>query len=117
MNPYMEEVYNYLEDIEEKKEQLRRKMSRGKVGGDDMSTYASYTRQACNFVFPNISGNINGEKRPRPGMFKLSTKEGLVVDEGKNKSKIEKYKKSDPSVVEYIKAIREFIYMVLKCYI
>ena len=84
-------------------------MSRGKIGGDDMSTYASYTRQACNFVFPNISGTINGEKRPRPGMFKLSTKEGLVVDEGKNKSKIEKYKKSDPSVAEYIKATREYI--------
>jgi hypothetical protein len=38
------------------------KMSRGKVG-DTMSTYSSYTRQACNFVFPNISEIINGEKR------------------------------------------------------
>ena len=43
------------------KEKLRLKMSRGKVG-DSMSTYLSYTRQACNFVFPAISEKINGEK-------------------------------------------------------
>ncbi len=108
MNSYMQEVYDYLEEIEEKKEKMRRKMSRGKIG-DDMSTYASYTRQACNFVFPNINNNINGEKRPRPGQFKLTDKEGIILDEGKVKDKVEKIKKSSEQAIRYIKMTREYI--------
>ena len=57
-------------------------MSRGKVG-DAMSTYSSYTRQACNFVFPNISEKVNGEKRPRPSAFKI--KEGITIAEFRSK--------------------------------
>ncbi len=109
MGPYQLEVYNYLEEIEEQKEKMRKKFSRGKLGGDDMSTYASYTRQACNFVFPNISGTINGEKRPRPGMFRLEDKEALLVDEGKKVDKIKKLKKSSESMAMYIKKCQEFI--------
>ena len=51
MTKYHQEVYEYFEKIEEEKEKIRIRMSRGKVGGDNMSTYASYTRQSCNFVF------------------------------------------------------------------
>nr|QFG74768.1 MAG: helicase [Megaviridae environmental sample] len=90
MEKYQEEIYNYFESVEEEKEKIRRKMSRGKVG-DDMSTYASYTRQACNFVFPNLDGRVNGEKRPRPGQFKISTSDAVKIDEGRgDKSKIKK---------------------------
>jgi hypothetical protein len=64
MDRYFEEIYNHFEKIEEEKEKIRRKMSRGKVGGDEMSTYSSYTRQACNFVFPTVGNKINGEDRP-----------------------------------------------------
>ncbi len=109
MNPNMQEVYDYFENIEEQKEKMRRKMSRGKLGGDDMSTYRSYTRQACNFVFPNISGTINGEKRPRPGMFKIQDRDANVIDEGKNKTKIGILKKSNEQIAQYIKACREYI--------
>lgn len=112
MGDYMREVYNYFENIEEQKEKMRKKFSRGKLGGDDMSTYRSYTRQACNFVFPNISGTINGEKRPRPGMFKLEDMETNVIDEGKSKDKIEKLKsKSQKSekIAMYVRACREFV--------
>ena len=109
MNPYMQEVYDYLEEIEEQKEKMRRKMSRGKVGGDDMSTYASYTRQACNFVFPNISSKINGEKRPRPGMFKITDTDAVIVDEGKRSDKIQRMKMSSESIAMYIKATREYV--------
>ena len=70
MEDYQQEVYDHFEAIEEEKEKIRRKFSRGKVG-NDMSTYASYTRQACNFVFPNINSKVNGEGRPRPGMFRI----------------------------------------------
>jgi hypothetical protein len=43
-----------LKQLKKKKKKLEENLSRGKVG-NDMSTYASYTRQACNFVFPNIN--------------------------------------------------------------
>ncbi len=108
MNDYMQEVYDYFEELEEQKEKLRKRLSRGKIG-NDMSTYASYTRQACNFVFPNINSTVNGEKRPRPGMFKLNEKEAVVLDEGKNVNKINELKKEDDRAVQYIKATREYI--------
>jgi superfamily II DNA or RNA helicase len=108
MGTYQEEIYNYFEEIEENKEKQRRKMSRGKIG-DDMSTYASYTRQACNFVFPNINGKVNGEKRPRPGQFRISDKVGTIIDEGKNKKVIEKVKMSSEMIEEYIKTTKLFI--------
>lgn len=109
MGPYQLEVYNYLEEIEQQKEKMRKKFSRGKLGGDDMSTYASYTRQACNFVFPNIDSNINGEKRPRPGMFKIEDKDALLIDEGKKIDKIKSMKKSSETIAMYIKKCQEFI--------
>ena len=78
-----------------------------------MSTYASYTRQACNFVFPNINSKVNGEGRPRPGMFRIKDDDAVVVDEGKDKEKTEILKKSKEEVVEYVKAttmyVNEFI--------
>jgi superfamily II DNA or RNA helicase len=109
MGPYQMEVYNYLEEIEQQKEKMRKKFSRGKLGGDDMSTYASYTRQACNFVFPNINSKINGEKRPRPGMFRIEDKDALLIDEGKKVDKIKSMKKSSETIAMYVKACNEFI--------
>jgi superfamily II DNA or RNA helicase len=85
MEKYQEEVYSHFEKIEEEKEKLRRKFSRGKVG-DNMSTYATYTRQSCNFVFPPINKKIYGESRPRPGKIRknLTDAEANVIDEGKD---------------------------------
>ena len=109
MGEYQEEIYNYFEKIEEEKEKIRRRMSRGKVGGDEMSTYASYTRQSCNFVFPNISNIITGEKRPRPGQFRLTDAEANIIDEGKNKKQIELVKMTNIMTNEYIKTINTFV--------
>lgn len=108
MTKYHEEIYNYFEEIEEKKEKLRKQLSRGKIG-NDMSTYASYTRQACNFVFPNINEKVNGEKRPRPGQFKIKDKEAVIIDEGKNSNEIKEFKKSKEEVLEYVKATRVYV--------
>ena len=108
MDTYQEEIYNYFEDIEEKKEKLRIKMSRGKIG-DSMSTYSSYTRQACNFVFPMISELINGEKRPRPSNFKLKDTDAAIIDEGKNIDKKQILVKTKAEVLEYIKATRIYV--------
>jgi hypothetical protein len=52
--------------------------SRGKIG-DKLSTYSSYTRQACNFVFPTISNAINGEKRPRPGNYSIKEQDAVIL--------------------------------------
>jgi hypothetical protein len=108
MDSYHQEVYDYFEKIEEEKEKIRRQMSRGKVG-NDMSTYASYTRQACNFVFPNINDKVNGEKRPRPGQFRIKDSEALVIDEGKNKDKKEELKRSKQEINDYVNATKMFV--------
>ena len=108
MTDYHQEVYDHFEEIEEKKEKMLKKFNKGKVG-NDMSTYASYTRQACNFVFPNINGDINGEKRPRPGQFRIKDREAVVVDEGKNKDKILQFKRSKEEILEYVKATRKYV--------
>lgn len=108
MESYQEEVYKYLEEIEEQKEKMRLRMSRGKVG-DSMSTYASYTRQACNFVFPSISDKINGEKRPRPSAFKIKETDAVIIDEGKNLEKKNELVKSKAEILEYLKVIRIYV--------
>jgi len=108
MESYQEEVYKYLEEIEEQKEKMRLRMSRGKVG-DSMSTYASYTRQACNFVFPSISDKINGEKRPRPSAFKIKETDAVIIDEGKNLEKKNELVKSKAEILEYLKVIRVYV--------
>ncbi len=108
MEEYQEEVYNYFEEIEEQKEKIRLRMSRGKVG-DSMSTYASYTRQACNFVFPNISEKVNGEKRPRPGAFRIKESDAVVLEEGKDVEKKNELVKSKAEILEYLKAIRIYV--------
>jgi hypothetical protein len=108
MEAYQEEVYNYFEEIEEQKEKMRLRMSRGKVG-DSMSTYASYTRQACNFVFPTISDKVNGEKRPRPGAFRIKESDAVVIEEGKDLEKKNDLVKSKAEILEYLKAIRVYV--------
>ena len=108
MGKYHEEVYNYFEEIEEAKEKMMKKMSRGKIG-DNMSTYSSYTRQSCNFVFPVISEEINGEKRPRPGMFKIKESDAVVIDEGRDIEKKKELLKSQAELIKYVEATQKYI--------
>ena len=109
MDRYFEEIYNHFEKIEEEKEKIRRRMSRGKVGGDEMSTYSSYTRQACNFVFPNINNKITGEDRPRPGKFRIKADDAEKIDENKDAEETTILKRSKEEVQEYIKAITYYV--------
>ena len=74
-----------------------------------MSTYTSYTRQACNFVFPTLGTKITGEDRPRPGHFRIRDEDAEVVDEGKDTEKTTQLKKSKEEVADYIKAITNYI--------
>jgi superfamily II DNA or RNA helicase len=112
MGKYQEEIYNYFEELEEKKEKIRRRMQRGKVGGDDMSTYSSYTRQACNFVFPTIDNSVTGEKRPRPSHFKIDERDIETID--KDIEKKTELLKKNKELNEYVKAVKIYINSFIK---
>jgi superfamily II DNA or RNA helicase len=113
MEKYQEEIYKIFEEKEEQFEKIRIKMLRGKVG-DKISTYSSYTRQACNFVFPDISSKINGEKRPRPNHFKISSNEAAIIDEGDDINKKNKLIKMNKNVLEYLKTLRLYVNTFIK---
>jgi superfamily II DNA or RNA helicase len=108
MNEYFEEVYTHFETIEEEKEKIRLRMSRGKVG-DDGGTYSSYTRQASNFIFPNINDKVNGELRPRPSKFKIKTEDAQLIDESKDEEKKRLLIKTNKQVAAYVNACKLFI--------
>jgi hypothetical protein len=103
MSQYQEDIYGYYEAIEEKLEQKRKS---GK--GNSSQTYKSYTRQTCNFVFPAMAQGMTGESRPRPKNFKLSEKEGNLIDKGKGELKIEKGTDKYFNVENYMSAIDNF---------
>ena len=109
MEDYQQEVYDHFEEIEEEKEKIRRIMSKGKSKAEDnMSTYSTYTRQACNFVFPTLGTKISGEERPRPGKFKIRDEEAIVIDEGKEKDVISNLKREKENK-DYIDAINKYM--------
>ena len=108
MPKYHEEIYNFYEAIEEAKEKMIKRMNRGKVG-DSMSTYSAYTRQSCNFVFPNIDDIVNGESRPRPGKFRIKDTEAAVIDEGKDIEKKKALIKKNKELGAYLNATKHFI--------
>ena len=74
MSAYQQEVYTYYEEIEIK-QAMRTK------GKDGTKMYKSYTRQACNFVFPVIGQRITGETRPRPTNFRITEFEAIKITE------------------------------------
>lgn len=104
MSTYQQEIYSYYEDIEEKIAMKARLL--GKSGSQ---TYKSYTRQACNFVFPSISQRINGETRPRPGKFRISEREAEKMVEGRDKLKAEKDSEKFMNIVKYKESLDTFI--------
>ena len=109
MNNYHQEVYEHYEKIEEEKEKIRRRMFRGVIGKDNMSTYSTYTRQSCNFVFPPINKKINGETRPRPSHFRAKDEDTIIIDEGKDIEKKKKLIKNKEVVRKYNEAIKNYI--------
>jgi hypothetical protein len=98
MDKYHQDVYEYYEYIEDQIQKAQLKSKRKQKS----STFQVYTRQACNFVFPHISEEINGETRPRPKQF--TEKDIKLIDEGKD-TNIEKGK----DVNEYFKFVNKFM--------
>jgi superfamily II DNA or RNA helicase len=96
MSDYQERIYKHYEAVEDK---IARSM-RGKS-----SSYKSYTRQSCNFVFPLISQGMNGETRPRPRDYKVQESDIEDVTKGK---KDENTKEKYYQVSEYLQKVDEF---------
>jgi superfamily II DNA or RNA helicase len=101
MSQYQYEVYQYYEDLEEAISRKARMFRNSKS-----ELYRSYTRQACNFVFPYVSIDVNGELRPRPNKFKISDKIAEKVEEGKF-DQLEHLNEID--VESYLKELRKFV--------
>lgn len=104
MSEYQQDVYTTFEEYEEKIAMKNR--FRDKRGP---SMYKSYTRQACNFVFPAINQRINGESRPRPNKFRISEREALKISEGTSTLKSEKGSDKFMNVSKYQQAMDTFI--------
>jgi len=100
MADYQKEIYKHYEYIED---QLELKRSTSKMSS---TVYKTYTRQACNFVFPNISSEINGETRPRPGKFRITLREAEKLQEGKEI--VKKGEETAMLVTQYLDAIEKF---------
>lgn len=101
MNKYQEDIYGYFEAEEAKLAQ------RKKSKGIDIQKLKSYTRQACNFVFPYMGQGITGEARPRPKNFKISEKLGNELLEGRLDK--EKDKEKYYSAQDYFSAIEKYM--------
>lgn len=97
MAEYQTDIYEYYE---KKEEEMARKMR------SSSGNYRSYTRQSCNFVFPNMSQGLSGETRPRPRDFKIKEAEIEAFTKGKVKDK-DKEKYYEES--EYFTKINEFV--------
>ena len=102
MSQYQYGIYRIFEKLEI---EIQRKARRYKK---QSQLYKTYTRQACNFVFPYVSMHITGELRPRPSKFKLSEK---VIDKlEKGKEKMEDVKQTERNQMnKYVEALQKFI--------
>lgn len=99
MSSYQETIYEIYENMENKSG-LNKK---GKRSSKGMETYRPYTRQACNFVFPDISDKISGDQRPRPSNFRMSEEDALNIDFSKKKLNVTSNKKDEKN--KYINAL------------
>lgn len=102
MSAHQYSVYRTFEKIEA---EVQRKASRY---GKSSQLYRTYTRQACNFVFPNVSINITGELRPRPNKFHISNKLADQLEKGKIDAAKDKTAIS-AAVSKYLQSIEYFL--------
>jgi hypothetical protein len=96
MSDYQKLIYKHYETIEDKIARRSKK-----------STYKSYTRQSCNFVFPNMAQGMSGETRPRPRDYKIIETE--IEEITKDVSSKEKDKQKYYKVNEYLDKTNEFV--------
>ena len=101
MSQYQTELYEYYEEVEAK---MAKKASFKKSAQSE--TYATYVRQASNFVFPPIDQIVTGETRPRPSKFKIGEKEMELLLKTKDVELIKKTLSSQS--IGYFKMLDKF---------
>jgi len=101
MSDYQTDIYNYYEEIEDL-------VAMKKTSSSD-TLYKTYTRQACNFVFPAINQRVTGETRPRPNRFKISDEDAEKLQSGKKNKNIEEKAELKMNLERYKKALDDFI--------
>jgi len=79
MSDYQSEIYTHFEEVEA----AMARQNKSKKGS--MQKYMSYTRQSCNFVFPQVNQWVTGEGRPRPNKFKVSESEADLMEKARDK--------------------------------
>jgi hypothetical protein len=105
MARFQSAVYGHYEEIE------ARAALKSAGGGSSSSSYRTYTRQACNFVFPDIDNKINGMKRPRPSQFRISLRDAQKLMEGRaDEIKLKDEGKGDQflNVSSYLNTLQEY---------
>lgn len=100
MSEYHSDIYKYYENLEDK---MNMSMSRGGTS----TTYKSYTRQSCNFVFPDIDQHVTGRTRPRPSKFKLTEREAKLLSE--QNPKLEKLTAKQQQIEQYKQTAENFV--------
>lgn len=101
MSQYQTDIYEYYEEVEAK---MKKKSSYH--GSSQSETYATYVRQASNFVFPPIDQTVTGETRPRPSKFKIGEKEMEMLMKTKDTELIKKTLSSQSQ--GYFKMLEKF---------
>ena len=104
MSEYQDDIYSFFEEKEIEA------IMRAKRNLQSSQSYKTTTRQASNFVFPNIAQNISGETRPKASQFKISKNNSLKLDEGKkNLTDFESESEDYYNVQNYKNALNNFI--------
>lgn len=101
MSQYQADIYKYFEEMEE--------LMSKRIQNKKSETYKSYTRQACNFVFPAINQNVTGENRPRPYKFKITENDANKIQEAKLTLKNKKHSINNKHIQNYINALSIYI--------
>ena len=92
MSKYQKYIYDSYDKLEKEKKNSK-----------SSSMYRTYTRQACNFVFPSISDTINGFNRPRPKSFHINDSQIVSINKGQLTT-------IDKNIKQYILATQKYIH-------
>ena len=103
MSDYQYNVYRIFEKIEAEIQKRARQIWK------TIPIYRTYTRQACNFVFPYVNMHVNGELRPRPSKFRINEKIADNLEKGKINDNIDKYER-EQKLNKYFESIGIFYY-------
>ena len=100
MSNYQYNVYKPLEKMEREAEY------RARAKGSSSKIFKGYTRQACNFVYPQISSVLNGRSRPKPREFGINNNIANSIHAGKDVDGIQS--KKTEAKRKYVAALENF---------